>query len=159
MERLRNYDILFSSLKLGSHSFKMSIEQPFFELFDFIQEFKSPKIEVDIEIIKHSSFLELKVKTEGVVVLKCDISGEEYEQAVKNEIKTLVKFGESYDDSNEEVLILPLGSHSINVSQLIYESVLLSIPMKHVHPKYSEGYEDEHTHLLEKYGLSDEEGE
>lgn len=159
MERLRNYDILFSSLKLGSHSFKMSVGQPFFNLFDFKQEFKAPKIEVDIEIIKHSSFLELKVNVEGIVILECDISGVEYEQTIKNEIKTLVKFGEAFDDTNEEVLMLPLGSHSVNVSQLIYESVLLSIPMKHVHPKYSEGHKDEYTNLLEKYGLSDEEGE
>ena len=158
MLRLRNYDILFSSLKLGSHSFTMDIEQPFFDLFDFTQEFKGPEITVNVELIKHSSFLELKIKTEGVVMLICDISGEEYEQVVKNEIKTLVKFGDAFDDTNEEVLILPLGSHSINVAQLIYESVLLSIPMKHVHPKYSEGYEDEYTSLLEKYGLSDEEG-
>ena len=159
MERLRNYDILFSSLKLGVHSFKMSVEQPFFDLFDFKQEFKTPKVEVDVQINKHSSFLELEVKTEGVIILECDISGEEFEQTVKNEIKTLIKFGETFDDTNEENLILPFGSHSVNVSQLIYECVLLSIPMKHVHPKYSEGYKDEHTDLLEKYGLSDEEGE
>ncbi len=156
MEKLRNYDISFSSLKLGSHSFELIVEQSFFDLFEFEQEFKNPKIEVSVELVKHSSFLELKVETKGKVILECDISDEEYEQPVENIIKTLVKFGEEFDDSNEEVLIIPLGSHSVNVAQLIFESILLSIPMKHIHPRYAEGYKDEYTDLLEKYSLPEE---
>ncbi|MDR2122057.1 MAG: DUF177 domain-containing protein [Flavobacteriaceae bacterium] len=159
MEKLRNYDISFSSLKLGNHSFKMAVGQSFFDLFEFDQEFKNPDIEVDIELVKHSSFMELKLQTKGIITLTCDISDEEYEQEIKNAIKVLVKFGEEYDDTNEAVLIIPVGSHSVNVAQLIYESVVLSIPMKHVHPRYVEGYRDKYTDLLEKYSLSEEERE
>lgn len=153
MEKLHNYDISFSSLKLGNHSFNMSIEQSFFDLFDFDQEFYNPVIEVNVLLIKHSSFLELEINISGTVILRCDISDKEYEQTINNKIKTLVKFGEEYDDSNEEILIIPVGSHSVNISQLIFECVILSIPMKHVHPRYLQGYEDEYTDLLKKYGL------
>ncbi|MDR1877747.1 MAG: DUF177 domain-containing protein [Flavobacteriaceae bacterium] len=154
MEKLGNYDISISSLKLGKYSFEMNAEQSFFDLFEFEQEFKDPRIEINVELTKHSSFLELNVQTKGKVVLECDISDEEYEQPIENAIKTLVKFGEEYDDTHEEVLIIPVGSHSVNVAQLAFESVLLSIPMKHVHPRYADGYEDEYTDLLEKYSLS-----
>lgn len=157
MERLHNYEISFSSLKLGSHSFTMNIEQSFFDFFNFNQEFSSPKIEVNTILIKHSSFLELEISIKGTLILKCDISDEDYEQNVSHKVKTLVKFGEEYDDSNEEILIIPLGAHSVNISQLIFECVILSIPMKHIHPRYYvEGYEDEYTKLLKKYALPDE---
>ncbi|MGM5629274.1 DUF177 domain-containing protein [Apibacter raozihei] len=156
MEKLRNYDILFSSLKLGKHSFKMFADQKFFDLFTFEQEFKEPKIEVDATLTKHSSFLELEIKTEGKVQLECDISDEVYVESVHNIIKILVKFGEEFDDSNEEVLIIPMGAYSVNIAQFIFESVLLSIPMKRIHPRYAEGYKDEYTDLIEKYSLPDE---
>lgn len=157
MDKFRKYDIEFSGLKLGKHCFEMDVEQQFFDLFDFEQEFKTPKIDVFIDLNKHSSFLELNLKTKGTVELECDLSEELFSQPVENQLKILVKFGEEFDDSNEEVLIIPMGSHSVNVAQLIYESTLLSIPMKHIHPRYQNGKTDEYSNLLEKYSIKENE--
>ena len=156
MEKLQHYDLSFSGLTLGKHSFEFDIDQKFFDLFDYAQEFSSPEIKAKITLNKHSSFLEMSIETEGTVLLVCDISEAEFEQPVQNKIEILVKFGEEFDDSNEEILILPIGSHSVNVAQLIFESVILSIPMKHIHPKYQNGYHDEYTDLIEKYSPTDD---
>lgn len=156
MDKLSNYDISLSSLKLGNNIINLTVTQSFFDLFDFTQEFDNPTIEVNSSIIKHSTFLEVTIETIGNVILKCDISDEAFEQEIQNKIKILVKFGDEFNDENEDILILPHGAHSLNIAQLIYEGVLLSIPMKRFHPRYINGFEDKYTELLDKYNLSND---
>ncbi|TWP27434.1 DUF177 domain-containing protein [Apibacter muscae] len=153
MDKLSNYDISLHSLKLGNNAINLVISQHFFDLFDFNQEFSDPNVNVNINIVKHSSFFELNMDTIGTVILRCDISDDEYEQQIKNSIKILVKFGEEFNDENEEILVLPHGSHSLNIAQFAYEAILLSIPMKRIHPRYLNGHEDKYTELLDKYSL------
>jgi len=51
----------------------------------------------------------------------------------------VVKFGEELNDDNDEILIIPHGEHQINVSQFIYEMIVLSIPRKKIHPGINDG--------------------
>lgn len=77
----------------------------------------------------------------------CDITTEKFNYPIKENIKFLVKFGEEYDDSHEEIITIPHQDYAFNIAQLIYESVMLSIPMKKLSPNIS----DEDLALLEKY--------
>jgi uncharacterized metal-binding protein YceD (DUF177 family) len=152
MERLRNYDIEFSGLKNGKHSFQFEIEEEFFALFNSEQEFTNPIIVAEILIDKHSTFLEFFITISGTVNLVCDISNQDFSHSIENEIKVLVKFGEEYDDSNIDVITISNKAHAFNVAQLIYEDVMLSIPMKKVSPDLSE----EDLQILNKFSPKDE---
>ncbi|MEY8761163.1 YceD family protein [Chryseobacterium tongliaoense] len=147
MDKLRNYDVSFSGLKYGKHKFKFEIDKTFFQLFDTEQEFTNPKITVDVSLDKHTTFLEFEIKVSGTVELVCDITNEDFDHPIENQIKVLVKFGEEYDDSEEDVITIPTSDHAFNVAQLIYENVALSIPMKKVSPNVS----DEDLEILEKF--------
>lgn len=147
MDKFRNYEVVFSGLKEGKHKFQFEINKAFFELFETEQEFTNPRITADVLMDKHSTFLEFWIKTKGVVTLVCDITNEEFDHPIENEIKVLVKFGEEYDDSDEDVITIPSTDHAFNVAQLIYEDVSLSIPMKKVSPNV----DDEDLEILEKY--------
>jgi len=151
MDKLRNYDVSFPGLKNGKHQFKFEIDKSFFQLFDTEQEFTNPKITADVFLEKHTTFLEFEIKTEGTVDLVCDITNEDFQHPVENQIKVLVKFGEEYDDSDEDVITIPIGDHAFNTAQLIYENVALSIPMKKVSPNVS----DEDLKILEKFSPKD----
>lgn len=147
MDKFRNYDIEFSGLKNGKHEFSFEIDKKFFQLFDTEQEFTDPKIVAEILMDKHTSFLELLIKTSGTVNLVCDISNENFDHPIEHEIEVLVNFGEEYDDSNIDVITIPKMDHAFNTAQLIYEDVMLSIPMKKVSPNLSE----EDLEILEKF--------
>ena len=148
MDKFRNYDIEFSGLKNGKHEFRFEIAKKFFQLFDTEQEFTEPKIVAEILMDKHTTFLELLIKTSGTVNLVCDITNENFDHPIEHEIEVLVNFGEEYDDSNVDVVTIPKTDHAFNASQLIYEDVMLSIPMKKVSPNIS----DEDFEILEKFG-------
>ena len=51
----------------------------------------------------------------------------------------VVKFGEEYNDDNEDILIVPHGEYEINVAQYIYELIILAVPAKRVHPGVEDG--------------------
>lgn len=152
MDRLRNYDIVFSGQKNGQHEFQFEIDKAFFQLFDTEQEFTDPKIVADVLMDKHTTFLEIFIKTSGTVNLVCDITNENFDHPIENEIKVLVKFGAEYDDSEEDVITIPMTDHAFNVAQLIYEVVMLAIPMKKISPNISE----EDLAILEKFSPKDE---
>ncbi|KPH12287.1 DUF177 domain-containing protein [Chryseobacterium sp. ERMR1:04] len=153
MDKLRNYDVSFSGLKTGKHQFKFEIDKTFFQLFDTEQEFTNPKISVDVLLEKHTTFLEFEIESYGNVELVCDITNDDFTYPIENDIRVLVKFGEEYDDSEEDVITIPTNDHAFNVAQLIYENVILSIPMKKVSPNISE----EDLEILERFSPTETE--
>ena len=153
MDKFRNYDVAFSGLKNGKHEFKFEVEQSFFDLFETEQEFTNAHINVDVALEKHTTFLDLEVIISGKVDLICDITAEEFSHPINNSIKILVKFGEKYDDSNEEIITIPQGDSAFNIAQMIYEAVMLSIPMKKISPNVT----DEDIELIEQFSPKIEE--
>jgi uncharacterized metal-binding protein YceD (DUF177 family) len=51
----------------------------------------------------------------------------------------IVRFGETFNNDNEELLILPHGEFEIDVAQYIYEMIVLSVPLRRVHPGVKDG--------------------
>ncbi|UOB19292.1 YceD family protein [Abyssalbus ytuae] len=138
METLKEYDIPFVGLKVGKHQFEYQIDNTFFEAFNY-NEFNSCNITVKVVLDKKSSMLELNLKSKGVVNVPCDLTNEPFDLEVKNKLYLVVKFGEEYNNENEELLILPHGEHKVNIAQYIYEMIVLSVPAKRVHPGIKDG--------------------
>jgi uncharacterized metal-binding protein YceD (DUF177 family) len=51
----------------------------------------------------------------------------------------IVKFGVPPENPSDEIQILPEGSYQINVGQQFYEMIVLSLPLKRVHPGIEDG--------------------
>ncbi len=66
----------------------------------------------------------------------------------------VVKFGQEYNDDNEEILILPHEVYQFSVAQFIYEMIVLGIPNKRVHPKVLDGTME--TEVLEQLEIKEE---
>ena len=128
----------FAGLKDGKHKFEYQADNNFFQFYNY-SEFNMANIEFKVDFIKKSTVLELQIKGEGFVNINCTLSNEPFDYNLKSQFKLIVKFGEYYDDSNDELLILPLGSHSINLDQFLYEMIVLSMPIRNVHPGIEDG--------------------
>jgi len=138
MKALKEYEIPFVGLKEGKHRFEYQIDSTFFEAFNF-SEFSSADITAKITLEKKSSLLELSFQCKGSVNVPCDLTNEPFDLNIKGELFLVVKFGNEYNDENEELLIIPHGEHKINVAQYIYEMIILSVPAKRVHPGIKDG--------------------
>lgn len=138
MRKLKDFTIPFVGLKQGNHQFEYEIDNEFFEHFEY-DEFNSANVKVDILLEKKSTMLELTFKASGTVNVFCDLTNEPYDQTIDSELFLVVKFGNSYNDDNEDLLILPHGEYEVNVAQYIYELVVLAVPSKRIHPGVKDG--------------------
>ncbi|GLU43297.1 DNA-binding protein [Muricauda sp. NBRC 101325] len=138
MMKLKEFFIPFSGLKLGKHDFVYEIDNAFFESFEY-QEFNGASIRVKAILEKMSTMMELQIEAEGTVNVDCDLTGEPFDQPIESDLRLVIKFGEEYNDEDDEILIIPHGEHQINIAQYVYEMLVLAVPQKRIHPGVEDG--------------------
>ena len=138
MKNTKEYLIPFIGLKLGKHHFEYQISNAFFEIFDY-NEYQDSNIKVNVVLEKKSTLLELSFKHKGFVNVPCDLTSEDFDLSIKGKMKLIVRFDEEYNNDNEELLILPHGEFEIDIAQYIYEMIVLSVPLRRVHPGIKDG--------------------
>ena len=138
MSKTKEFLIPFVGLKLGKHKFEYQINNAFFEIFDY-NEFQNSNIKVNVVIEKKSTMLEITFKHVGTINVPCDLTSEDFDMPIKGSMKLIVRFGDAFNNDNEELLILPFGEFEIDVSQYIYETIVLSVPLRRVHPGIKDG--------------------
>ena len=132
------YKIEFAGLKIGDHQFKFNADNKFFDKFNF-SDFNDINVNIDIKLTKKSTLLELTFILRGSVNINCDLSNESFNLPITNEANVVVKFGQEYNDEDDEILILPHGEHKLYVDQYIFELIVLSLPSKRIHPGVLDG--------------------
>jgi uncharacterized metal-binding protein YceD (DUF177 family) len=147
MKPLKEFNIQFIGLKLGEHHFEYDIDKKFFEEFEY-NEFNDADLKINLVLNKKTTLLELHFEVSGTVNVNCDLTNEPYDQEINNDFDLVVKFGNEYNDENEDILIIPHGEYEINVAQYIYELIVLSVPTKLIHPGVIDGTLD--SEILKK---------
>jgi len=138
MKSLSPYLIKFSGLKEGIHLFNYELGNKFFKNFDYY-DFLDAKLFAELELEKQSTLLNLKFSFNGEIEVQCDVSMESFNLDLETEHAVVVKFKDDIISTDDKVIFMPAGSHSIDVSHLIYESIILAVPQKKVHPGIENG--------------------
>ena len=138
MKALKAYTIQFVGLKEGEHTFLYDIDKTFFDHFEY-EDFNGANISVNLNFVKKATLMQLVFKIEGSVNVDCDVTNEPYDEFVEDDFKLIVKFGDEYNNDNEEILVIPHGEYELNVAHYIYELIVLSVPNKRVHPGVADG--------------------
>lgn len=135
MDPLRPYEIAFVGLKTGVHQFSFPIDERFFVLFEG-SLVKEGKLEVKLDFDKGISFFLLKFNITGWVELPCDRCSVNLNFPIDEDYNIVVKFDdhaeEEKDDSMADIVYINRSASHLDVSQLIYEFINLSIPLNHV---------------------------
>ncbi len=143
------YNIEFKGLNEGGHDFEFGIDDKFFAHFEE-SLVDNGEVTIKVTLEKRSAFLKLHLKIKGWLELTCDRCLDNYQQKVKGETGFFVKFGEKEFEEGENVIWVLPQEHHINLTQIIYEYVTLSIPLRHVHPKNKNGARDCNKEMLQK---------
>lgn len=141
MNILSKYNIVFKGLKTGLHEFNFHVEK---DLFDYLgkENINDCNISVKVVLEKQESLIILTFDINGTVNIQCDRCLDYYNQPVKSKNKLFVKYGEKgneEDEENEEIIILHPEESEINVGKLIHDFIILSIPLKRIHPDDENG--------------------
>jgi len=149
LEKLGQYSIPFKGLKEGNHFYEFDIQDDFFNHVEgAIVE--GGDLKVDITLEKQSAMMVLHFKIEGTVRQICDRCLGEFNQQIENQAKVIVKFGEELKEETDEIMVISESETQINVAHLIYEFIVLAIPIRHVHPDDENGKSTCDPKMLEK---------
>jgi uncharacterized metal-binding protein YceD (DUF177 family) len=138
MKDLKEFDIAFAGLKEGLHQFEYKIDNSFFEIFEY-DEFNRATIEVGLSFLRKATLFELDFTVKGDLELACDLTNEWFDQPVSGSLQLVVKFGDTFRDEGDDILVIPHNENKINVAQYIYETIILGVPLKRVHPGVLDG--------------------
>jgi len=133
-----SYTIPLSGLKEGHHTIDFEIDKEFFEAFEE-SEVKEGSLIANIEMDKRSTHLDMIIRVSGTVRVSCDRCLEMFSQPVKSENRLLVKFGKSIEDTDPDILSVPVDEHELDLQQQLYEFIMLALPIKRVHPADKNG--------------------
>jgi len=149
--------VRISGVKDGSHEDYFDINGKFFESF-VNSDITNCNINVVSVLIKDGNKLKLNLCLKGEIYnLLCDLCASEMTISVDNTISVLLHESEEKMDDTEDIIYIKPNQHGIDVSQLIYEGIILSIPSKKEHKENGNGKcDNEMKVLLDKYAGGNE---
>jgi uncharacterized protein len=131
---LRQFLIPYIGLKQGDHRFEYSVNELFFEELGY-SEIKKGLFNVNLDLMKQSSMMTLHFKINGSLTVICDRCLDEFVMPIEAEQKLFVKFGDETHEETDEIFILSRNEQELDISQFIYEYIILAIPPVCMHPE------------------------
>ena len=116
--------LTFSSLPIGKQDFNYHIDGKFFNEIE-ASEVRSGSVDVAL-CVTHSQegIYELDFVCNGIIIIPCDRCLDDMEHKVDTC---------SLDESIDNVLVIPSSWHELDLSPIVRDTVLLTIPMMHAH--------------------------
>ena len=134
MEVAEGYSIAYRGRKNGTHGFRFEVGKPLLKAFES-SEIKDGRCVVEVTLERGETMLTADVRITGHVVVACDRCLEDCRIPIDFEGQLLVKFSDEPREYDGEVLWLLPGEDEVDLSQYIYESIVLSLPYQRVHPE------------------------
>ena len=128
---LEQLKIDLKGLKEDEKVLTFDLGDDFFEALDGSQV-EHGLLHVSVSIRKMTGFFELSFHTEGTVTVSCDRCLDDMEQPIGADNRLVVKLGDTYSD-DDDTLTINEDEGILDLSWLIYEFIMLAIPIKHVH--------------------------
>lgn len=129
MGKLSEYVIPFSGLSIGKHTYEFDIDQKFFDQYG-TELVNAGSIQVVLNLSKSANMLLLEFAHKGYMNTACDRCLNDIQMPLQGENRVIVKFGAETGDESEEIVVLPVAAHEINVAPLVYEFIGTSVPYR-----------------------------
>lgn len=133
MGKFSAYKLPLKSLGIGTHEFEYHLDKQFFANMES-SDVHDADLSVHLTVTYKGDFYDLDFHITGEVVLICDRCLDDLHFPIDATYHIVVKYGDDYNDDSDEVLEIPQSDNSLNVAYMLYDTVELAIPIKHVHP-------------------------
>lgn len=134
MEKKNEFLIPVSGLALGSHSYQFEINDGFFAEREY-SEIQQGKVVVSLDIDRQETLMVLHFGIEGTVRVACDRCADEFDLPIRDEREFFLKLGTENAQESDDVEVVPAEQADYDISSLVYEFIILAVPMHRVHPE------------------------
>ena len=129
------------NLQNKSYDFDFAVDDKFFQSFDDSLISKG-QASIKVSLKKSETFIEVIMQINGKVELTCDRSLEKFDYPVALRPELIFKFGNEEKELDDFMMQITRQTERIQLGQYIYEFVSLAIPMKKLHPRFTDLEED-----------------
>lgn len=133
MGKFTAFKLPLKSLAPGKHTFQYHLDKQFFTNMESA-DIHDADLGVDLTVDYNGHYYLLDFKITGEAVLICDRCLDDLRLPIDTGYRITVEYGEDYNDESDDVLQIPESDNYLNVAYMIYDTVALAIPIKHVHP-------------------------
>jgi uncharacterized metal-binding protein YceD (DUF177 family) len=142
VKELQKYTIPISSLEDKSYEFDFESGDAFFEAMD--QELiQSGSFKTHLVLTKSSSMIHLNFHIQGTVGLICDRSLDPFDEPIDIEEQLFLKFSDRVEELTDEIELILWETQQINIARYLFDFIVLSLPMKKLHPRFRQEENDE----------------
>ena len=129
--------IPLNGLAAGMTEFSWQAGKEFFDSFEN-SEILDAHLDADVRVEKSGRYIGVDCDVRGEVTVECDRCLDELDMPVDVEIMLSVKYGneessEEPQQGEREVIFIPETDAEMDMSQIIYDYVCLSLPMQRMH--------------------------
>ena len=128
---LEQFKIDLKSLTSEETTLDFDLKDSYFESLDD-SELKQGALHVSVSIRKATGFFELIFHTEGTVTVTCDRCLDDMSQEIETDNRLIVKLG-AVNSEEDDLITVSEDEGILDLSWIIYEFIVLAIPIKHVH--------------------------
>ena len=134
MGKFTEFKLPLKSMTLGVHEFEYHLDKQFFKNMES-SDIHEADLNVKLSVNHKNDVYDMTFVISGEIVLLCDRCLDDLQFPIESDYHIVVKYGEDYCDDSDELLIIPESDNYLNVAYMIYDTVSLAIPIKHVHPQ------------------------
>lgn len=157
MNVLDHFSVPYKGLGNGIHQLNFEVDSDFFKEFED-SHIDNGNFKVDVELDKRHDHSILFFEIEGRTKTSCDRCLAQIKLPLKGDFKLHVKHGED-EGSNDEIMFIHPETSILNLAQIIYEYISLSMPIIKVYDCDLEKKPPCNFEILSKLNISTEEEE
>jgi len=154
MNVLDHFSVPYKGLGNGIHQLKFHVDSEFFKEFED-SHMDNGNFEVNVELDKRHDHSILFFEIEGKTNTSCDRCLSPIKLPLKGSFKLHVKHGEN-EGSNDEIMFIHPETSILNLAQVVYEYILLSMPLIKVYDCDQENSPPCNFEVLEKLNVEEE---
>ena len=128
---LERFKIDLKALTEDVTPLEWELDDQYFQTLEGAQ-LQQGSLHVSGSIRKAVGFFELVLHADGTVQVPCDRCLDPMAQPIETDLRAVVKLGEEYTE-DDEVITVPEADAVLDTAWLIYEAIVLAVPIQHVH--------------------------
>lgn len=133
MGKFSQFKVQLASLSDGLHQQDFEVTTELFKNMEN-RDVISADVKVHLDIVKKNDTYDCTFHCKGMLQIPCDRCLDALDHEVDTTYHVVVKYGDRYDDGADDLLIIPDSDLYLNVAYILYDTILLTIPLRHVHP-------------------------
>jgi uncharacterized metal-binding protein YceD (DUF177 family) len=133
MGKFTEFKLMLKSLPMGKHRFEYHLNREFFMNMEN-DVVRDADINVTLDVTHRAEGYVFEFQLKGSLTVACDRCLDDLTLPVDTVYNLNVRYGEDYNDESDTLLVIPENENYLNVAYLIYDTAVLAIPPRCVHP-------------------------